>query len=116
MSDTIENTVFNFGKRLKELRESKKLRQEDVAQKLGISKAAVSCYETDQTLPRLEIVKALCSIYGVSSDYLLDINIGVNDCILLNDGLTDQQKELLKNMVSGLTEEFLYLNQKVEKY
>lgn len=106
------NLIFNFGKRLKELRESKNLNQDDIARKLNITRAAISSYETDKAVPRLEILKELCLIYNISSDYLLDLNIKGNDCILLDDDLTDEQKEMIKVMVNNLTKGLLKLNKK----
>ena len=60
-----------YFQRLKDLREDKDLRQEDVAEILGISQTVYSRYERGfQTIP-LPHLLALADFYGTSTDYLL---------------------------------------------
>ena len=56
---------------LKDLREDKDLRQEDVAEILGISQTVYSRYERGfQTIPVVHLLK-LADFYQVSTDYIL---------------------------------------------
>lgn len=50
------------------------LSQEDLAEKLGISRQAVSKWETGETIPELSKIKQLKEIFNVSFDWLLSEN------------------------------------------
>ena len=60
-----------FFQRLRDLREDKDLRQEDIAEVLGISQTVYSRYERGlQTIPVIHLLK-LADYYQVSADYIL---------------------------------------------
>lgn len=60
-----------LGTRLKNLRKSKKLTQQQVADAIGVSKTSVIYWEKDENLPKHDSLMALAQILGVNSDYLL---------------------------------------------
>ena len=60
-----------LGEKLLDLRKKAGLSQEDVAEKLGVSRQTVSKWETDQTVPELIKAKLLSQLYNVSYDYLI---------------------------------------------
>jgi len=60
-----------LGKKLLQLRKNKGLSQEDVAEKLDVSRQTVSKWETDQTVPDLTKAKLLSQFYNVSYNYLI---------------------------------------------
>ena len=62
-----------FGERLSDIRKDNGDRQEDLAEKLCVSKHTVSSWEQGKTMPPTETVKRICEIYDVSSDYILGI-------------------------------------------
>ncbi len=53
-------------------RRLKGLSQEELAEKIGVSRQAVSKWETGEALPEITKLKALADIFGVTTDYLLD--------------------------------------------
>ena len=60
-----------YFQRLKDLREDKDLRQEDIAAILGISQTVYSRYERGfQTIPVTHLLK-LADFYNTSTDYIL---------------------------------------------
>ena len=59
------------GSRLKEARKKLGYTQADLAERLGISKAAISLYESEKRNPNLEILIEMIYLLGVSADYLL---------------------------------------------
>ena len=63
------------GSRLKEARKSKGLSQEALGKLLGLSKAAISLYESEKRNPTLESIVELMYILGVSADYLLGTDV-----------------------------------------
>ncbi len=57
--------------RLKEIREDKDLKQEEVAKALGISQVVYSRYERGIRLMPIDKLDKLADFYGVSVDYLI---------------------------------------------
>ena len=53
--------------------------QEEVAEKLGISRQTVSKWETDETLPDIRQSKRLAVLYGLSLDELVEFDIDVKE-------------------------------------
>ena len=62
---------MSLGEKLLDLRKKAGLSQEEVADKLGVSRQTVSKWETDQTVPELIKAKLLSQLYSVSYDYLI---------------------------------------------
>ena len=60
-----------IGQRLTELRNSHQMTQEDLADKLRVSRQAISKWESDRTLPNIENLFCISELYQVSLDYLL---------------------------------------------
>lgn len=60
--------------KLRQLRRKKGLSQEAVAKELGISRQAVSKWETDLAQLDLDNLKKICEILDISADELLDIS------------------------------------------
>lgn len=65
---------MNFGEKLYELRKEKKLSQEEVADKLNVTRQTVSKWETNQSTPDFDKVLQLCELFGISADELLSGN------------------------------------------
>ena len=59
---------------MRQLRRKKGLSQEAVAKELGISRQAVSKWETDLAQPDLDNLEKICEILDISADELLDIS------------------------------------------
>jgi len=57
--------------RIRELRKSKGLSQEQLAEMLGVSRQAVSKWESGQSLPEVEKLIAMGELFGVTIDYIL---------------------------------------------
>ncbi|QGU95556.1 helix-turn-helix domain-containing protein [Clostridium bovifaecis] len=62
---------MSLGEKLLYLRKKAGLSQEDVAEKLSVSRQTISKWETDQTVPELIKAKLLSQLYNVSYDYLI---------------------------------------------
>lgn len=60
-----------LGMRIAELRRTKGMKQDELAEKLGVSPQAVSKWENDVSCPDIMIVPKLARELGVSSDELL---------------------------------------------
>lgn len=62
---------MKVGKRLKQLREELNMTQKELADKLGISRAAVGLYEQGKRNVDNDTLLKLSEIFNVSADYLL---------------------------------------------
>lgn len=60
-----------LGKRMKSLRERRNLKQNVVAEKLGVSPYQLSRYESGKTKPDPEMIASIAKYYDVTTDYLL---------------------------------------------
>lgn len=63
------------------IKERKKLglSQEELAEKMNVSRQAVSKWESNQSVPEIEKILQLSELFGVSTDYLLKDNIEANE-------------------------------------
>ena len=62
---------MNIGEKLYELRKGKNLSQEEVADKLNVTRQTISKWETNQSTPDFDKIKPLCDLYGITADELL---------------------------------------------
>ena len=60
-----------LGENIRNLRKENKMSQEELAEKLNVSRQSVSLWETEKTQPTLEIVSKLAELFDVSTDELL---------------------------------------------
>ena len=60
-----------LGRRIADLRKEKGLKQEVIAEKMGVSSQAISKWENDQTCPDISVLPLLAEILGVTVDKLL---------------------------------------------
>ena len=59
--------------KIKMLRERHNLTQSDLAKKLGLTRAGVNAWEMGISVPSTQYIVELAALFGVSTDYLLDI-------------------------------------------
>lgn len=62
---------MTFGTKLKQARQDAKLSQEQLAEKLSVSRSAVAKWETDKGMPDVDNLKAIAQLLDISIDYLL---------------------------------------------
>ena len=62
---------MNLADRIQQLRKRKGISQEELADRIGVSRQAVSKWESGQTSPDLEKIVLLSEFFEVSTDYLL---------------------------------------------
>ena len=56
---------------IKDLRKQQKLSQQQVSEQLGITRVALSHYETGKREPNLRMLQKLSEFYNVSIDYII---------------------------------------------
>lgn len=62
---------LTFGEKLKLLREERELNQTELGKAVNMTQRKISYLEHDQYEPSMDDIKALCSYFQVSADYLL---------------------------------------------
>ena len=93
--------MFDFGLRIRELREQHKMSQEQLGRKVERSKSVISSYENNIKIPPLSILVQLAVVFNVSLDYL--VGIDKNEMLSVN-GLSNSQKEILHTLVVEFNE------------
>jgi len=78
---------MNFGENLKIFRKNSKMSQEVLAEKIGVSRQAVSRWEVGEAYPEMSNIVALCSIFRCN------INDLINDNIVDIDSFDSETKE-----------------------
>lgn len=82
--------------KIKTLREKSELTQAELARRLGVTRSGVNSWEMGITIPSTMYIVELALLFGVSTDYLLDMpetkTISVN-------GLTDREIASLTEIV-----------------
>ena len=58
--------IYDFGMILREERKRKKLTQTELGEKLGLSKTAISKYESGTATPPVDIMRSLAKILNVN--------------------------------------------------
>ncbi len=101
--------ILDLSIRLKELRVNKHLRQEQVAEIIGVTKSTISAYENDLRQPSFEMLLKLANLYRVSTDYLL----GRTDTLSVDlTDLTAAEATLVTELVSSMSTR----NRKLARY
>ena len=99
--------MYDFGLRLKQLREKHNLSQSQVAKRLGITRAASSSYENNIPLPSFNVLAELALLYRVSTDYLLGLD---NRTAIVLEDLTPRQSAVIQEVMDTLVTEFKLSN------
>lgn len=68
---------MDLGNNLFNARKKSGLSQEEVAEKLGVSRQTVSKWETDETLPDIRQAKRMAILYNLSLDELISFDMDV---------------------------------------
>lgn len=91
---------MNFGEKLYELRKLKNLSQEEVADKLNVTRQTVSKWETNQSTPDFDKIVPLCELFEISTEELLTgkVQEEKNDNINVKNG-ESENKVLTKEEV-----------------
>ena len=62
---------MNLGEKIQTLRKQSKMSQEQLAEKVFVSRQAISKWELSESLPDVDNIVQLSSVFGVTTDYLL---------------------------------------------
>lgn len=85
---------MDFSEKLLTLRKANNLTQEQLAEKLEVSRQSVSKWESGQAAPELEKITAMSAIFNVTTDYLLKSS-EIDDLSVKTEMLEKQQQSML---------------------
>ena len=91
--------MVDFGNVLKKLRQQEGLTQQQLANKLGVTKSVISYYELQERYPSPDILTKLAQIFHVSTDYLLGIERGE---VIDLSGLDEEDIVTVKRLITSL--------------
>lgn len=91
---------MDFGAQIKKLRTSRKLTQEQIAQKLNVSRQTISSWENNRNLPDLEMVVLIAQTFNISLDNLILGDPTMTDK-LVKDG--SEMKKIKWNLYFSIT-------------
>lgn len=89
--------MANIGAQIKQLRKEKRMTQLELAERLGVTKSAISAYENGSRLPAYDILVKMARIFKVSVDTILDYT-DKNHIMLDVTGLTPKQVTHIREM------------------
>lgn len=93
--------MFDFGLRIRDLRENYKLSQEELGRRVGRSKSVISSYENNLKIPPLEILTNIAVVFNVSLDYLVGID---KEEMVSIKGISEEQKRIINIIILELKE------------
>lgn len=91
--------MVDFGERIRNLRKQLGISQEQLGERLGVTKSMVSSYETSMRMPSYTVLVKIAKLFHVSTDYLLGLDTG--DTVNIA-GLSPKQKALIMALVTEL--------------
>lgn len=91
--------MVDCSEKLKALREARGLTQLQVANRIGVSKAMISAYETASKTPSIDVLIRLSRLFSVSVDYLVCVNAPK---MIDVSGLEDESIALISALVEKL--------------
>lgn len=59
--------MLSIGQKIRELRKSKNISQEELGLEIGVSRQTVNKWETDIVRPNIDIIKLLCEYFNVKA-------------------------------------------------
>lgn len=91
--------MVDFGNRLKQLRIREGYTQQQLADKLGVTKSVVSYYELQERYPSPDVLIRLAHVFCVTTDFLL----GLEHKELIDlGGLSEEDVVTVKRMINAL--------------
>lgn len=90
---------MNFGEKLKKLRTSQKLTQQQLADRIGVAKSVISYYESGDRYPSYDVLVKIARIFHTTTDYLLGVS---KECVIDVTGLSDEDIAVVRAMVKAL--------------
>ncbi len=76
---------LNIGEKIRSKRRERNLTQEELANILGITKAAVSKWENEESYPDITMLPQIAQLFHITMDELFDYSLEHNPLIIVNE-------------------------------
>lgn len=83
--------------KIRELRETSRLTQPELAKLLGVTRSSVNAWEMGTNVPTTQYLSDLAGCFGVSTDYLLGIEAKE---ALVMDNFTQEQRKVIRCLIT----------------
>ena len=67
--------IMNFAEKISNLRKDNNMTQEDLAEKLNVSRQTISKWETNISIPDADNIVAISKLFNITTDELLDYKV-----------------------------------------
>ncbi|MBN2504866.1 MAG: helix-turn-helix transcriptional regulator [Bacilli bacterium] len=104
---------MDYGIRLYELRKQKALSQEEVANKIGVSRQSISLWETNQASPSMDNLVAIAKLFNTSLDVLVGMK-NLNEISELNEEVPLITIDYEEDKHVVYRRDYIYLNSKAD--
>ena len=89
---------MEFNEKLQELRKQKGLTQEELAEKLYVSRTAISKWESGRGYPNIESLKTIAKFFSVTVDELLS----TDEVLTIAEEDNERKENLFRDLIYGL--------------
>lgn len=93
--------LFPLAEKIKQMREQSKMTQAELARALGLTRASINAWEMGLSVPSTPFIVELAKLFGVSTDYLLGLDMTAT---LKIDGLSEREVSVLMELVACFRE------------
>lgn len=92
-----EKGKMTLGERLLGYRTNLKMSQDDLAEKVGVTRQTVSKWETDQSMPEFNKILPLCEIFKITTDELIKGEDAIKEIEIKEDNLESSSNNIKYN-------------------
>ena len=100
---------MDFGKKIQKLRKQNKWTQEELAQKLYISRTAVSKWERGASYPNIDSLKDIANLFNITIDELLSTEEIINLAKKENNSNINKTTNLIYGLLDIISILFIFL-------
>ena len=90
---------MDLARRLRQLRTSQKMTQQQLGDRIGVAKSVVSYYESGDRCPSYDVLIRIAKVFHTSTDHLLGVS---RDAIVDVTGLSDEDIAAVRSVAEAL--------------
>lgn len=96
-----DENAYGLAERLALARKARGISQQQVADRIGVTRRTISDYELGRRQPSLDALGEIAKCYQVTTDFLLGIDKSNNSFVDL-EGLTSKEESLIRDLVDDM--------------
>jgi transcriptional regulator with XRE-family HTH domain len=99
------SSMVAIGERIKESRKQKSLTQQELAEKLNVTRSAISNWEVGRNYPDLDLIIQISELFGITLDQLLK-----EDTTMVQKISTEQRKGVIRKRILSIIVPLLFIS------